>query len=90
MARSFELACLGNGAKLVAGILNAEGLKTRTGKTFSATGVNHILRNEVYTGTLVWNKYSKNSGSRLKREDSDVVRVPDCHPPIVNRTTSSR
>ena len=87
VARAFELACLGNGAKLVARILNAEGLKTRTGKTFSATGVNHILRNEVYTGTLVWNKYSKNSGSRLKREDSDVVRVPDCHPPIVNRTT---
>ena len=87
VARAFEIACLGNGAKEVARILNAEGMKTRTGKSFSATGINHILRNEAYTGTLVWNKYSKNSGSRLKREDSDVVRVPDCHSPIVTRTT---
>ena len=86
VARAFELACLGNGAKEVARILNAEGLKTRTGKTFSATGTNQILRNEVYTGTLVWNKHSKNPGARRNRDYSDVVRVSGSHPPIVDRS----
>ena len=43
VARAFELASLGKGAKEVARILNAEGSKTRTRKSFSATGINHIL-----------------------------------------------
>ena len=86
VARAFELASLGKGAKEVARILNAEGSKTRTRKSFSATGINHILRNEAYIGTLVWNRYSKISGIRRRRHDSEVVRIPDCHPPIVGRS----
>ena len=86
VARAFELASLGKGAKEVARVLNAEGFKTRTWKSFSATGINHILRNEAYIGTLVWNRYSKTSGTRRRGHDSEVVRVPDCHPPIVDRS----
>ena len=84
VVRAFELASLGRGAKAIAQTLNAEGFKTRTGRTFSATGINHILRNEAYIGTLVWNKRSNSSGMRRKQRESEVIRVPHSHPPIVD------
>ena len=59
MKRVFELAARGQGAKLIASSLNAEGLRTRHGRHFHITGINNMLRNEAYVGTIVWNRYSK-------------------------------
>ncbi len=83
--RAFDLAAHGQGARNIAETLNAEGLRTRTGKYFQATTVNHMLRNEAYSGTLVWNKYNKSFGRRQRRDDSEVIRVPDCHEPLVDK-----
>ena len=83
--RAFDLAAHGQGARDIANVLNSEGLRTRTGKHFQATTVNHFLRNEAYAGTLVWNKYSKSFGHRQKRDVSEVIRVPDCHEPLVDK-----
>ena len=83
--RAFDLAAHGQGAREIASSLNAEGLKTRHGKHFSATTINHMLRNEAYVGTIVWNKYSKVSGARQRKSDDEIVRVPDCHTPLVDK-----
>ena len=83
--RAFELAYQGKGAKEVAKSLNADGLRTRGGKRFGATGINHIMRNEAYVGILIWNKHDKRSGIRHRRSDSEVIRVTDCHPALVDQ-----
>ncbi len=83
--RVFELAARGQGAKLIASSLNAEGLRTRHGRHFHITGINNMLRNEAYVGTIVWNRYSKRLGTRQGRDDSEVIRVPDCHTPLVDK-----
>ena len=44
-----------------------------------------MLRNEAYVGTIVWNRYIKSFGKRQKREASEVIRVPDCHTPLVDK-----
>ena len=81
--RAFSIAEKGRGAKEVARELNADGLRTRTGKHFGATGINRMLRNEAYIGTLVWNRHSRKSGGRRASTEADVVRVPLSHPPLV-------
>ena len=83
--RAFELAALGQGAREIASSLNAEGLRTRHGEHFAATGINHMLRNEAYVGTIVWNRYTKVSGARQKKDDTEVIRVPGCHTPLVDK-----
>ena len=81
--RIFDIAFQGKGGKEIAKELNASGLKTRTGQLFSATGINRILRNEAYIGTLVWNRHSRKVGTRRAIPESDVVRVPECHQALV-------
>ena len=83
--RAFDLAAHGQGAREIASSLNAERLKTRHGKHFSATTINHMLRNEAYVGTIVWNRYSKVSGARQRKSDDEIIRVPDCHTPLVDK-----
>ena len=85
MQRAFDLAAHGQGARDIGHVLHSEGLRTRTGKHFQATPINHLLRNEVYAGTLVWSRYSKSFGRRQKRDSSEVIRVPHCHEPLVDK-----
>ena len=45
-----------------------------------------ILRNEIYTGTLVGNRYRNKSykdKTRLKVPKEEWIRVPHCHTPII-------
>ena len=85
VTRAFDLAFHGQGAREIASSLNGDGLRTRSGKHFGATVINHMLRNEAYVGTLVWNKYSKGLGGREKRAETEIIRVPDCHTALVDR-----
>ena len=85
VARVFDLAVHGQGAREIAGSLNREGLRTRSGKHFAATVVNQMLRNEAYVGTLVWNKYAKGLGGKQKKPEAEVIRVPDSHGALVDR-----
>ncbi len=90
VTRAFDLASQGKGAKEIAKGLNAGGFRTRTGRTFGATGVNNMLRNPAYVGTLLWNQYSTKSGIRRRSGEPDVVRVPACHPPLVSEGVFER
>ena len=72
--RAFQKALSGAGGKEIAKDLNETGLRTRTGKLWSITAVNYMLRNEAYTGTVVW-----------KDGNGDVTRARNAHPALVSR-----
>jgi DNA invertase Pin-like site-specific DNA recombinase len=83
--RIFRMAVEGKGGKEIAKALTADGLRTRAGNLFNTTGVNHILRNEVYTGALVWRSKNGTFRSPSSGAQTDVIRVPDCHTALVTR-----
>ena len=62
--------------------LNGDGLTTRKKKKWSKTSVSTVLKNEVYTGTLIWGEVSanRNGGNHLP-----VIRVENAWPTIVDR-----
>ena len=80
----FEMAAGGQGGKEITKSLNTAGIRTRLGKQFSTTSVNHILRNEVYTGALVWRFKNKRYGNLTAGVSDDIIRVPNCHEAIIS------
>ena len=88
--RAFRMALHGKGGKEIASAFNADGLTTRSGRHFSTTAINHILRNEVYIGTLVWNKKQVNRQDGATKESSESVRITNAHPAIVAREDFDR
>jgi len=80
----FEMAVGGQGGKEITKALNTAGIRTRFGKQFSTTSINHILRNEVYTGTLVWRFKNNVYGNPKASTSNDIIRVPNCHEAIVS------
>ena len=80
--RMFEMAEAGTGMLNIAKTLNDEGVASPTGRLWSKRGVNFILSNEVYTGTLVW-------GARAK-DKAEPVRIEEAHPAIVSKNRFRR
>ena len=76
--RIFNLAESGRGILDITRTLNAEGIANPTGRPWSKNGVHIILRNEAYTGTLLWG-----GGARDRAEP---VRVEKAFPAIISRT----
>jgi len=75
------------GAKEIVKTLNGEGLRTNKGKPWNKNYVYYILKNEKYTGTLVWNQQNSSPGSQKPQNTQDIIRVDNNHPPIVDRET---
>ena len=88
--RIYRMFIEGMGAKGIAKTLNAEGLKTNRGKSWSNNQVYRIIKNETYAGTLVWNKQSKRNGRSKPNDPEEVIRVEDNHPAIVDQQTFER
>ena len=80
--RIFDMAEAGTGMLRIANTLNDEGIPSPAGKLWSKDGIHFILRNEVYTGALVW-------GVAGKGKD-EPVRVEKVFPAIVSRTRFRR
>ena len=80
--RIFDMAEAGTGMLKVAQALNDEGIASPAGKLWSKNGIHFILRNEVYTGALVW-------GTKGKGKD-EPVRVEKAFPSIVSKTRFRR
>jgi len=78
-SRILRMALAGQGAKELAKALNAEGLRTRSGKYWSATTINRMMRNEEYTGTLVWTG-----------KNGEAIRTPNAHPALVSQEDFDR
>ncbi len=75
--RIFDMAEAGTGMLNIARTLNDEGISSPTGKRWSKNGSHFILRNEVYTGTLLWGGKGK-----VKTES---VRIENAFPAIVSK-----
>ena len=80
--RIFDMAEAGTGMLKIAQALNDEGIASPAGKLWSKNGIHFILRNEVYTGALVW-------GTKGKGKD-EPVRVEKAFPSIVSKTRFRR
>ena len=76
--RIFDLAEAGKGILDITRTLNDEGIANPTGKQWSKNGIHIILRNETYTGTLVWGANAK--------DKAEPVRVEKAFPAIVSKT----
>jgi site-specific DNA recombinase len=83
--RIFRMAVDGKGGKEITKTLNVEGVRTGLGKRFSTTSINHILRNEVYTGALVWRPKKQGYGTSYNGTSEAVIRIPDCHAALVSK-----
>lgn len=77
--RIFEMSYSGSSLKAIAQKLNSEGITTKLGKKWSTTTVRNILANEIYTGTFVWNKKSKDVGE-------NYIRIEGTHQPIIEKS----
>lgn len=66
------------------------GIKTKHGNKLSENAVHHILKNEKYVGTMVFNKQSsknasgKRNGKKIKLEN-EIIRTENAHPPIISK-----
>ena len=80
--RIFNLAEAGRGILDITRTLNDEGIANPTGRLWYKNGVHIILRNEVYTGALVWGAGAKDKG--------EPVRVEKAFPAIISRTQFRR
>ncbi len=80
--RIFDMAEAGSGMLQISKTLNDEGIPSPAGKLWSKNGIHFILRNEVYTGALVW-------GVSGKGQD-EPIRVDKAFPAIVSKTRFRR
>jgi len=78
----------GIGAKAIAKRLNAEGLRTRTGKLWTVKAILAILRNQAYVGTLRMEFTTKNAEYLPERDR--VVAIEDAFEAIVEKQTFVR
>jgi site-specific DNA recombinase len=74
----------------IAGYLYKRGYKTRSGGKFNTKLVCDILKNQVYLGRLVWNRYHYDRNKRtlkgykyVKNEPSKVIVAQGRHEPII-------
>ena len=79
----FNLFLNGNGIKKIAIILNDRGLRTPKGNFWKPSTVRGILINDVYTGTLVWNKYEKKVKNKKYKDKEKWVVVKNAYPKII-------
>ena len=80
--RIFDMAEAGTGMLHIARALNDEGIASLAGKLWSKNGIHFILRNEVYTGTLIWGANAK--------DKAEPVRIEKAFPAIISKAKSQR
>ncbi len=80
--RIFDMAEAGTGMLHIAKTLNDEGIASPAGELWSKNGIHFILRNEVYTGTLVWGANAK--------DKAEPMRIEKAFPAIISKAKSQR
>ncbi len=80
--RIFDMAEAGKGMLDITRTLNDEGIASPAGKLWSKNGVHFILRNEVYTGTLIWGTNAK--------DNADPIRIEKAFPVIISKAKFRR
>ena len=82
--RIFAMAESGRGILDITQTLNTEGIANPTGRLWSKNGVHIILRNEAYTGTLLWGVGGKG------KDKAEPVRVEKAFPAIISKAQFKR
>ncbi len=85
VTRAFDLFSEGEGAKNIAQRLNEEGFRTRQGKPWGQNVILYMLRNEIYTGTFIWNRFNKSNGGKVLNPESEQIRLPNHHSALVEQ-----
>ena len=73
--RIFDMAEAGTGMLHIARALNDEGIASPAGKLWSKNGIHFILRNEVYTGTLIWGANAKDNAEPVRVEKAFLAII---------------
>ena len=81
----------GKSTHAIAAYLDKKGYKTRTGKQFYSKFVCDILKNQIYTGKIVWNRkhYDKNQKTKkhykyIRNDPSKILVAQGRHKPIID------
>lgn len=77
--RIFKMANESIGIKEIAKILNQDGILTQKGKPWGKTTISYILNNDVYIGTMVYGKNSRNP------KNEEPIRIENNHPAIISK-----
>ena len=88
--RIFDMAENGAGMLDIARAINDEDIPSATGKLWSSNGVQFILRNEVYTGTLIWGAKGKDEAAPVRVEEALPAIVSKAQFQSVNKLLRSR
>ena len=85
--KMFQLSIKGLGAKEIAKTLNNEGYTTRKARKWETNAIQYILRNETYTGVMIFNRTEKTSAKPVVRPEDETIRVENAHPAILDKET---
>ncbi len=88
--RIFDMAEAGTGMLQISKTLNDEGIASPAGKRWSKNTVHCILRNEVYTGTLIWGTSGKSNAEPVRVEKAFTAIVSKTRFRRVNRLMQTR
>lgn len=83
----------GSGMTVIANSLDRMQIKTRTGRNWSKSTINDILKNPVYIGKIRWSyKKETTDGANSKRrfKSDDYILVDGLHEPIVDSEMFSK
>lgn len=73
--RIFALCFKGHGLKDISKMLNNDGLRRRSGQPWNIQSISYILKNETYTGTVVWRDHHKN----------EIIKTPTAHEALITK-----
>ena len=76
----FNLCLTGNGLKEITKTLNEEGLRRRTGDHWNISSIAYILKNETYTGAVIWKEKRKQA----------IIKTPGAHEAIISKEEFER
>ena len=92
--KMFELKANGLGFRKVANELNNLGYKTRKGGNWTASSCTNIIKNPIYKGCVVRNRFSYNTFANVKMKMKDesewIVQKSDIIPQVIDDVTWKR
>lgn len=86
--RIFDLYLKGYGLTKIADTLNEKGYRTRRGYPFRKDKIKYILKNEVYIGTFIGNKYTKVdllSSKIVEKPKEEWIIIENNHEAIIDK-----
>jgi len=88
----FRLSLEGHGDGVITQKLNDEGIPSPSKKRWTRTTVTHLLKNERYTGKLIYNDMEEYYDEKGKRKERivETVEIDDAFPAIVSKEDFER